>query len=167
MKAANLLDDHIRAIGPGLRLALTATASRNRSLGARQLLARAALGDAGTLDELLAAARAGDRRWLRRIRRRVVPGQLGAVAQTLALQEQLPTDTTDALAVYELIRRAFGTRGLTPANQALHAQLAFAHEGPEGARRLLGHYRQLPEPAGGCLRADLLNPFVADRPEEP
>ena len=163
----SLFDDHIRAIGPDLRLALTATASRTRSLDARQLLARAALADAGTFDELLAAARTGDRRWLRRIRRRVKPGLIAAVAQTLALQDQLPTDTADALAIYELIRRALGSRAITPANQALHTQLAFAHEGPERARRLLGHYRRLPEPAVSTLRIDLFNPFVTDRPEEP
>jgi hypothetical protein len=156
-----LLDDHIRAIGPGLRLALTATASRNRSLDARRLLARAALGDAGTLEELLAAARDGDRRWLRRRRRRTDPGVLAAVAQTIALQEQLPEDRDDALALYALIRRALGGRALTPANQALHAQLAFAHRGPEEARRLLKDYRAIRGPARDGLEIDLLNPFVA------
>ena len=162
-----LLDDHIRAIGPGLRLALTATASRNRSLDARHLLARAALGDAGTLDELLAAARTGDKRWLRRIRRQVSPGLVAAVAQTIALQDQLPTDVGDALALYELIRRALGSSGLSPANQALHAQLAFAYEGADRARRLLRSYRRMPEPGRTGLRIDLANPFVADRPAEP
>ncbi|GIE93663.1 glycosyltransferase family A protein [Paractinoplanes rishiriensis] len=167
MRDSDLLDDHIRAIGPGLRLALTATASRNRSFDARQLLARAALGDAGTLDDLLAAARAGDRRWLRRIRRRVVPGLVAAVAHTIALQDQTPTDTADALALYELIRRALGPRALSPANQGLHAQLALAHEGPERCRRLLAGYRRIGEPFLAGLRADLINPFVADRPVEP
>jgi hypothetical protein len=162
-----LLDDHLRAIGPSLRLALTATASRNRSLDARRLLARAALGDAGTLDELLAAARAGDRRWLRRIRRRVDAGLLTAVAQTIALQEQCPADRDDALAVYELIRRALGPRAMTPANQALHAQLAFAFQGPERARQLLRDYRTIRDQARSGLEIDLLNPFVADRPAGP
>ena len=164
---SGLLDDHIRAIGPRLRLAVTATGSRNRSLDARLLLARAALGDAGTLDELLAAARAGDRRWLRRIRRRVDAWLLAAVAQTIALQEQLPTDRDDALAVYELIRRALGPHALTPANQALHAQLALAYEGPERGRRLLKEYRGIKEPARGGIEADLLNPFTGDRPAGP
>jgi hypothetical protein len=162
-----LLDDHIRAIGPGLRLALTATASRNRSLDARRLLARAALGDGGTLDELLAAARGGDRRWLRRIRRRVDSGLLAAVAQTVALQEQLPEDRDDALALYELIRRALGGRALTPANQALHAQLALAYRGPEAARRLLKDYRSIRGQAREGIEIDLLNPFAGDRPAGP
>jgi O-antigen biosynthesis protein len=162
-----LLDDHIRAIGPGLRLALTATASRNRSLDARRLLARAALGDAGTLEELLTAARDGDRRWLRRIRRRTDSGLLAAVAQTIALQEQLPEDRDDALAVYELIRRALGGRALTPANQALHAQLTFAHRGPEPARKLLKDYRGIRDQARSALEIDLINPFVSDRATGP
>jgi O-antigen biosynthesis protein len=162
-----LLDDHLRAIGPGLRLALTATASRNRSLGARLLLARAALGDAGTLDALLTAARAGDRRWLRRIRRRVDSGLLCAVAQTIALQEQLPSDRDDALALYELIRRALGARALTPANQALHAQLTFAYRGPEAARKLLRRYWWMRDQARTSLEADLINPFAGDRAPGP
>src|ERR1700753_2386712 len=148
-----LLDDHLRAIGPGLRLALTATASRNRSLGARPLLAPGALGDAGTLAGLLTAAREGDRRWLRRIRRRVDSGLLCAVAQTIALQEQLPSDTDDALALYELIRRALGARALTPANQALHAQLTYAYRGADPARRLLRHYWWMRDQARTSLEA--------------
>ena len=164
---SGLLDDHIRAIGPRLRLALTATVTRNRSLTARQLQARAALGDAGTLDQLLTAARAGDRRWLRRIRRRVNLPLLAAVAQTLAQQELLPTDRADALAVYELIRRAAGGRALNPANQALHVQLALADEGPARARELLKGYRKIKDPALACLRADLINPFAGDGEQEP
>ncbi|MGX6604147.1 glycosyltransferase [Micromonosporaceae bacterium Da 78-11] len=162
-----LLDDHIKAIGPRLRLALTATASRNRSLDARLLLARAALGDAGTLDGLIEAARAGDRRWLRRIRRKVQAPLVAALAQTLALQEQLPEDRTDALAIYELIRRAIGPDAVTPANQGLHVQLALAFEGPQRARQLLGAYRRITPPVRGSLEIDLLNPFVADRPVGP
>ena len=167
MHESGLLDDHIRAIGPRLRLALTATASRNRSLDARVLLARAALGDHGTLDQLLEAARTGDRRWLRRLRRRVQPGLVAAIAHSMALQEQLPTDRADALALFELTRRALGARALSPANQALHAQLTLAYESPERARKLLRRYRRIGEPARGSLVADLLNPFVADRPRGP
>jgi hypothetical protein len=164
---SGLLDDHIRALGPRLRLALTAAASRNRSLDARELLARAALGEHGTLDQLIAAARAGDRRWLRRIRRGVQPGLVAAVAQVLALQDQLDTDRADALALFELTRRVLGARGLSPAQQALHCQLALADEGADRARRLLRRYRRIPQQARGNLAADLLNPFVADRPVEP
>jgi len=162
-----LLDDHITALGPGLRLALTATVTRTRSRDGRLLLARAALGDAMTLDELLAAARAGDRRRLRKVRRKVTVPLLASVAQTLAQQELDPADRADALALYELIRRAVGARALNAANQALHVQLALADEGPERARALLRGYRRINEPARGCLRADLINPYVRDQPAEP
>ena len=66
----DLLDDYVRAIGPSLRTALPATAIRHRSLDARLLIARAALGDRHTPEELLSAARRGDRRWLARAKRR-------------------------------------------------------------------------------------------------
>ena len=157
-----LLDDYIAAIGSPLRTALTATAIRNRSLDARRLLARAALGDAGTLEDLLAAARAGNRRWLSRIRSRVDAGVLGALAQTIALQDVEPDDRADALAIYELIRAGLGPRALAPANQGLHAQLALEGE-PERVRRLLDAYRGMKDVVRAGIEVDLLNPFVAAR----
>ncbi|WP_307834825.1 glycosyltransferase [Paractinoplanes lichenicola] len=144
------------AAGSRLRLALTATAARNRSLDARELMTRAALGEHGTLDQLLQAARTGDRRWLRRIRRRVDPGLVAAIAQILGLQELLPTDRDDAIALFELVRRACGARALSPANQTLHVQLALAHQGPERARKLLRRYLKIGESARAGLTADLL-----------
>nr|WP_296068210.1 glycosyltransferase [uncultured Actinoplanes sp.] len=164
---SGLLDDHVRALGTRLRPALTATASRNRAPDARLLLARAALGDHATLEELLTAARAGDKRWLRRLRRKLEPLTVTSIAQAIALQDLQPEDTTDALALYELVRRAFGARALSPANQALHAQLALAHEGPERARRLLRKYRSMKRHVAEGLAVDLLNPFVAERPAAP
>ena len=161
------VDDYVSAIGPALRLALPATAIRNRSLEARRLLARAAIGDAGTLDELLAAARAGDRRWLMRARRTADVGVLAALAQTLALQDMLPDDRRDALAIYELIRATRGADVLTGANQGLHAQLALAWEEPEQVRTLLDAYRSMTDLVRTALEIDLLNPFVAVRPLEP
>ncbi|MCY1140321.1 glycosyltransferase family 2 protein [Actinoplanes sp. Pm04-4] len=160
---SGLLDDHVTAAGSRLRLALTATAARNRSIDARALLARAALGEHGTLEELLAAARAGDRRWLRRRRRRIDPGLVAALAHTLGLQEE----HEDALALFELTRRACGARALSPANQALHAQVALAVEGPARTRKLMRRYLRMGEPVRAGLRADLLNPFTGPRPLGP
>ncbi|MGK5678765.1 glycosyltransferase family 2 protein [Actinoplanes sp. URMC 104] len=144
------------AAGPRLRSALIATACRNRSLDARELLARAALGEHGTLGELLRAARDGDRRWLRRIRRRIDPGLVAALAHTIGLQELLPGDRDDALALFELTRRACGARSLTAANQALHAQLALLSD-PERARKLLRRYGKIDAIARAALQADLPN----------
>ncbi|MCO8271946.1 glycosyltransferase family 2 protein [Actinoplanes sp. TRM 88003] len=160
---AGLLDDHVVAGGPRFRLALTATAARNRSADARALLARAALGEHGSLDQLLEAARAGDRRWLRRRRRRIDPGLVAALAHTLGLQEE----TDDALALFELTRRACGARALSPTHQALHAQLALAVEGPARARKLMRRYLRIGEGVRAGLRADLLNPFTGPRPLGP
>ncbi len=165
--SSGLLDDHVEAIGSRLRLALTATAARNRSLDARALMARAALGEHSTLDQLLEAARAGDRRWLRRLRRRIDPSLVAALAHTIGVQELLPTDRDDALALFELVRRACGARSLTPANQLLHAQLVLSSTSPERARKLLRRYLRIGEAARSCLRADLLNPFVAERSPGP
>jgi hypothetical protein len=167
MQPPQLLDDHITVIGARLRTALTATAVRNRSLDARLLLARAALGDAGTLDELLAAARDGNRGWLRKRRRQVDPGRIAAVAQTIALQDLLPSDRRDALAVYDLVRAACGPNALSPANQALHAQLTLAWDSPDRVPRLLGGYRQIRPEVRAALEADLLNPFQVTRPVAP
>src|SRR5688572_2237350 len=159
-----LLDDHVTLAGAGADLSLPHTAMRNRSVAARRVLARAA---GGTLEELLEAARAGDVRWLRRIRRRVDRGLLAGLAQTIALQDELPTDRDDALALYGLIRAALGARALPGPHQALHTQLAYAWQGPDRARELLGAYRRIPRPARETLEIDLANPYTGGGvPEE-
>ena len=164
---SDLLDDYVQGIGPTLRTALPATAIRHRSLDARLLMAHAALGRSGTLEELLAAARAGDRRWLRRAKRRRQAGLLAGLAQIIALQDMLPTDRRDALALYELIRTTYGAWVLSPANQALHVQLTLACDGPERVPHLLAGYHRMSAAARSAVEVDLRNPFVAVRPAEP
>ena len=164
---SDLLDDYVRGIGTTLRTALPATAIRHRSMDARLLLARAALGDKHGLDDLLIAARAGDRRWLGRAKRRKQAGLLAGLAQVMALQDLLPTDRTDALKLYDLIRDCYGPEALSPANQALHAQLTLVWEGPERVPQLLAGYRRMSASARQSLEVDLKNPFVANRPAEP
>jgi glycosyltransferase involved in cell wall biosynthesis len=155
-----LLDDYITVVGPMLRTSLSATAIRNRSTAVRALIVRAALGDAGGLDEVLEAARAGDHRWLSRVRRRSDPGVLASLAQALALQDLRPGDRRDSLAVFELLRRAFGPGATTPAYRGLHCQLAYVWEGPERARELMRSYRELVPPIAEGLTVDLLNPYA-------
>ena len=156
----DLLDDYITVVGPMLRTSLSATAIRNRSVAVRALIARAGLGERGTLDDLLLAARAGDRRWLARLRRTADPGVLASLAQTMALQDLLPTDRRDALALFELLRKAFGPNSLTPAYMGLHCQLAYVWQGPDRAGALLRSYRGLLEPVRAALAVDLLNPYA-------
>jgi hypothetical protein len=167
-----LLDDHVTLAGSGAELSLPHAAMRNRSVAARRVLARAAAGRAaagggGTLEELLDAARTGNTRRLRRIRRKVDPARLAGLAQTIALQDELPTDREDALALYALIRTGLGARALPPAHQALHAQIAYAWQGPAQARDLLAAYRRMPRPARETLEIDLANPYAGgSAPEE-
>jgi O-antigen biosynthesis protein len=155
-----LLDDYITVVGPMLRTSLSATAIRNRSVAVRALIARAGLGDAGTFEELLIAARTGDHRWLSQLRRRADPGVLASLAQTMALQDLLPMDRRDALALFELLRKAFGPAATTPAYRGLHCQLAYAWAGPDRARELLRSYRGLLAPTATALAVDLLNPYA-------
>ncbi|GGN53809.1 hypothetical protein GCM10010112_02970 [Actinoplanes lobatus] len=151
-----LLDDHVALAGAGAEVSLPNSAMRTRSVAARRVLARAAGVD---LEEALEAARAGD---ARRLRRRADPARLAGLAQTIALQEELPGDRDDALALYGLLRSA-----LPPEHQALHTQLVYAWQGPEKARELLGAYRRIPAPAREALEIDLANPYAGGSvPEE-
>jgi len=163
-----LLDDYLGLIPQYANIALPSTAVRTGSLAARALLARAGLGDRGTLADLLRAARAGDHSWLARMHG-VAPVPLCALAQTLALQEALPEDRGDALALYELIRHGLGAGAATPGHAALHALLALKWEGRDKARALLGAYRQIADAARREIQLDLDNPFdaPAGRPVQP
>ncbi|AGZ45537.1 glycosyltransferase family A protein [Actinoplanes friuliensis] len=162
-----LLDDYLRIARYHVRLALPPTAIRIRSLDARQLLARSGLRESGSYEDLLAAARAGDSRWLKQRRREVKPAVLAGLAQTLAQQDMLSEDRVDSLAIYDLIRVALGANALPSAHQGLHAQLAFAWQGPERARELLRAYRQLSESVRTDLELDLANPFAGSGPVIP
>ncbi|MEU7901935.1 glycosyltransferase family A protein [Actinoplanes sp. NPDC049118] len=162
-----LLDDYLRISRYHVRSALPPTAIRIRSLDARLLLARSGLQESGSYADLLGAARAGDGRWLRRRRRQVRPTVLAGLAQTLAQQDMLPEDRTDALALYDLIRVALGAAALPSAHQGLHAQLAFAWQGAEQARALLRAYRDLSDGVRTDLELDLANPFVGAGPVIP
>jgi hypothetical protein len=128
---------------PRLRLALTATVTRNRSLDARLLLARAALGDAGTLDDLLAAARAGDRALAADGSARGDPPLLAAVAQTLAQQELLPDRPGRRAGPLRADPPGARRPRAEPGQPGLHVQLALADEGPARARELLAGYRRI------------------------
>ncbi|MEV6491683.1 glycosyltransferase [Actinoplanes sp. NPDC051633] len=141
---------------------LSATAVRNGSIAARDLLARAAL--VPGVAALLGAARRGDRRWLRRLRPKARPALLAALAQTIALQDRLPGDRRDALALYALIRDTYGAYALSPAHQSLHAQLTLAWDGPEETAALLKAYRRMRPAVRAALEVDLLNPFAVRSP---
>lgn len=160
---AGLLDDYLRIARYHVQRAVPPTAIRLRSLEMRRLLAYIALRDTGTTyAELLAAARSGDVAWLRRIRHDVRPSVLAGLAQTLALQDMLPEDRSDALALYELVRAALGAQALPGAHQGLHAQLTYTWRGAEAARTLLRAYPEISEAVRCDLEIDVANPFAGD-----
>ena len=154
-----LLDDYLALLPRDGRTALPATAIRGRSLSARQLLARAALRDAGTMDDLLGMARAEVPDWLRGMAD-VRPNVLSGLAQTLAMQDMVAEDRADALAIYELIRQSLGPNAVAAAHQGLHAQLSLHHDGPRKATELLAAYPAMPQQVRRDLELDLINPFT-------
>ncbi|GAB1642610.1 glycosyltransferase [Krasilnikovia sp. MM14-A1259] len=163
-----LLDDHIAVIGTAVRSALPVTAIRNRSQDARLLLARAALGDSGTLAHLLTAARAGDRDWLTGLKHAVDPGAVAALAQLLAFQNLQPDDRRDALGLLDLVHAVYGPTTLSTVHQGLHAQLVLAEEGPGRVPALLAAYDDMKRSTRAGILLDLANPFtVAGRPVQP
>jgi glycosyltransferase involved in cell wall biosynthesis len=160
-----LLDDYLRVARYHVRLAVPPTAIRVRSVEARLLLARSGLGESGaSYADLIAAARDGDVRWLKRRRRDLKPGVLAGLAQTLAQQDMLPEDRTDALALYDLIRLALGPGALPAAHQGLHVQLALAWQGVARARLLLAAYAKVSAGVRADLELDLANPFAHGGP---
>jgi O-antigen biosynthesis protein len=152
-----LYDDYLAAAGRSAPGALPTIAVRTGSLAARRLLARAATTRV-PVEALVMAARTGDSTVLRRSS--VDVGSLADLARVMALQNRLPHDPTDSLALYDLLLDAFGPDRLPPAHRAFHAQLAYTLGDGDRARDLLRTYAALPGSVRANLRRDLANPFV-------
>ncbi|MFI5491041.1 glycosyltransferase [Actinoplanes sp. NPDC051859] len=160
---AGLLDDYLRIAQYHVQRAVPPTAIRIRSLEMRELLAYIALRETeGTYAGLLTAARAGDTLWLRKLRRTLRPSVLARLAQTVALQDMLPTDRDDALGIYELVRGALGAKAVPVAHQGLHAQLTYTWKGAAAARALLRAYPKMSGAVRSDLEIDVANPFASD-----
>ncbi|AGL20398.1 glycosyltransferase family A protein [Actinoplanes sp. N902-109] len=156
-----LLDDYLKIARYHVQRAMPATAVRLRSLEMRRLIAYTALrGTGATYEDLLTAARTHDVAWLRGIQGGLRPSVVAGLAQVLALQDMLPTDRTDGLALYELLRAGLGPDGVPGSHQGLHAELAFTWRGPEAARELLAAYRSMSPAVRADLEIDVANPFV-------
>jgi glycosyltransferase involved in cell wall biosynthesis len=134
-----VLDAHLARYSARERAALPATAVRTRSLDARDLLARA-------------AAEHRDRK------------ALADLARVMVLQNLLPGDTDDALALYDQALAAYGARALSAAHQGLHTRTALLAGRVDRTRELLRRYRRIPPAARAAVELDLINPFVAQRP---
>ncbi|HEY8473040.1 MAG TPA: glycosyltransferase [Natronosporangium sp.] len=150
-----LLDRYLELAGHTRAIAMAAI--RTRSLAARSLLAHAATRHR-PLDALLAAARAG-------AADRLPPGGVNGwglthLARTLALQDLLPTDRSDAIACYELALRLSGPDRISRYHQGLHAQLVYQAGDRGRAATLLDQYRRMPPAVRSYLELDLANPFA-------
>ncbi|GAA2544843.1 hypothetical protein GCM10010435_11970 [Winogradskya consettensis] len=158
---AGLLDDYLRVARYHVQRAMPATAVRLRSLEMRRLIAYTALrGSGATYEQLIIAARNKDVRWFKGIAGGVRPSVVAGLAQTLALQDMLPGDRTDALAIYELMRASLGANGVPGSHQGLHAELTFSWRGAEAARELLTAYRSISPAVRSDLEIDVVNPFL-------
>jgi hypothetical protein len=152
-----LLDDYLAVVRRRTRDALPATALRTGSLATRLLLAHAASGEPGALARLLVAARQGRLAGL--APGRIDPGRLADLARVIALQDLLPEDQADGLALYNLALELFGPAAIPARDQGVHAQLAYHLGDHSAAAALLETYQQVPEQVACDLRIDLANPF--------
>lgn len=157
-----LLDDYLAVARRRAAGSLATTALRTRSLAARQLLARAA--GPVPLTQLLAAAHGAGR-----ASQRCEPSRISAVglldlARVIALQDILPDDQKDGLALYELALKLFEPAGIPPAHQGIHAQLALRLGQRARCNELLGIYPDLPDQIRTFLTLDLKNPFSDTAP---
>ena len=135
-----LLDDYVAIARRRKAGTLAATALRSRSLDARALLAHAVGGSATPLPAILAAAHDEDHAWLRDLG--VEPDAPADLARVIALQELLPTDLSDALAIYDLVLAVFGPARIPPGHQGMHAQVAYRLGLRDRTRDLLAPVRR-------------------------
>ena len=83
---------------------------------------------------------------------------LAELARVVALQEILPDDHAEALALYDLALEQFGPALIPAAHQGVHAQLAYYVAFSHRASDLLAAYRNVPEQVRSYLDVDLANP---------
>jgi hypothetical protein len=153
-----LLDDYVAIARRRKAGTLAATALRSRSLDARALLAHAVGGSATPLPAILAAAHDEDHAWLQSLG--VEPEAPADLARVIAMQELLPNDLSDALAIYELVLAAYGPARIPPGHQGMHAQVAYRLGLRDRTRDLLGRYGRMPDAIRSGLQMDLVNPFA-------
>jgi hypothetical protein len=151
-----LLDDYVARAQRPPTGRLAATALRTRSLAARHLLAHWATGR--PLDELLAAVRGTPAASVPAISGG--PTALAELARVVALQNVLPTDPEDGLALFELVLERFGPDQMPPLHQGIHAQLAIALGDHTRAAQLCAAYPRISRRVRWALELDLANPFT-------
>lgn len=156
---AQLLDDFVALIhkrSSGLR-DLTRTALRVPTPQARYILAHAASGGHSSLDELLAAFRSDPTAVMSHpdfdLESAAYLGYL------IGLQDFYPTDSADAVAIFQGLDSQFGVRSLPREHQGAYLQLSYEHVDNSHTERLLSEMDNLSEGIRSTVVTDLLNPF--------
>jgi O-antigen biosynthesis protein len=152
-----LLDDYLSVVERRAPGSLLATALRTGSQDARLLFARAATRRTTSMFEVLAAVRQATRDQYVRPSEMDVRW-LAELARLVALQEILPDDRADGLALYDLALEQFGPELIPAADQGVHAQLAYSLAFSRRASDLLATYASVPQQVRSYLDIDLANP---------
>ena len=84
---------------------------------------------------------------------------LAELARLVALQEILPDDRADGLALYDLALEQFGPELIPAVDQGVHAQLAYSLGFSRRASDLLATYASVPQQVRSYLGIDLTNPY--------
>lgn len=150
-----VLDSYVDVMHHCGSAALVATALRTRSVQVRELFARAVGADLGEL--LTTAMRGGG----------VALGSDAGSVQALidlgrvvALQDVLPGDRADGVALLDYALARYGRGTIPPAHQGLHAQLALQLGHYDKAAQLCEIYPEMPSLIRHALLTDLANPFL-------
>lgn len=153
---SNLLGDYVTKARSRAPRALADTALRTGSFAARHILAYQATG--GSLADLVNATASRSTAQFETLEQD--PVALGELARVLTLQNLLPSDPTDGLALFDLALDRFGPDRIPQHHQTLHIQLAFTHGDRSRAAELCDTYRDLPAMVRATVRLDLANPFL-------
>lgn len=83
------------------------------------------------------------------------PWVFGELARVIAVQDLWHEDRADAMVLLDSLLRTFGTAGVAPRHQGLHAQLAYATGDRARTEKLLADYPGIAEPVRTALVVDL------------
>ncbi|WP_229069426.1 glycosyltransferase family 2 protein [Actinoplanes sp. DH11] len=142
-----LLERQWRELTGGSPAGPATAALHTRSASARAVLAYAAA--RRSVDDLILGAYDG------RLFPDADPWAFGELARVIALQDLWPEDRPDAMVLLDSLLRTFGTAGVAPAHQGLHAQLAYATGDRTRTEKLLADYPEIPDPVRTALVVDL------------
>ncbi|WP_433826948.1 glycosyltransferase family 2 protein [Actinoplanes sp. CA-015351] len=142
-----LLERQWQEISGGSPAGPATAALHTRSASARAVMAYAAA--RRSVDDLIGGAYEG------RLFPDADPWIFGELARVITLQDLWPEDRADAMVLLDSLLRTFGTVGVAPQHQGLHAQLAYATGDLTRTEKLLADYPEIPDPVRTALVVDL------------